>query len=111
MNGSLNTETIATKMLKCDLHGAIIEVVSSINKNNIGIKGILIFESRKTFNILTRANKLKTILKQGSIFKCEFPYGDMHINILGDNFIYKSAERTKVKYKTKYNLNLKLFKE
>ena len=111
MNGSVNAETIAAKMLKCDLHGAIIEVISSVNKNNIGIKGILIFESRKTFNILTTSNKIKTILKQGSIFKVDLPYGDMHINILGDNFIYKSAERTKVKYKTKYNLNLKLFNE
>jgi RNase P/RNase MRP subunit p29 len=111
MNGSVNAETISAKMLKCDLHGAIIEVVSSVNKNNIGIKGILIFESRKTFNILTTSNKIKTILKQGSIFKVDLPYGDMHINILGDNFIYKSAERTKVKYKTKYNLNLKLFNE
>jgi hypothetical protein len=53
-------------------------------------------------NVLT-ANSINEVL--------DLPYGDMHINILGDNFIYKSAERTKVKYKTKYNLNLKLFNE
>lgn len=108
MNKTMNVETISSKIVKCDLHGALIEVVNSVNKNNIGIKGIMLFESKKTFNILTQNNKIKTILKQGSIFKLNLPYGDIEVTILGDNFIYKSAERTKVKFKTKYNLNLNL---
>lgn len=108
MNKTLNVETINSKIVKCDLHGALIEVADSINRNNIGIKGIMLFESKKTFNILNQSNKIKTILKQGSIFKLHLPYGDIEVTILGDNFIYKSAERTKVKFKTKYNLNLNL---
>ena len=108
MNKGTNPDTISAKMTKCDLHGAIIEVINSVNKNNIGIKGIMLFESKKTFNILCTNNKLKTILKQGTIFSVRLPYGDIEVNIIGDNFMYKSAERTKVKYKTKYNLNLNL---
>ena len=108
MNKTMNVETISSKIVKCDLHGALIEVANSVNKNNIGIKGIMLFESKKTFNILTQNNKIKTILKQGSIFKLNLTYGDIEVTILGDNFIYKSAERTKVKFKTKYNLNLNL---
>ena len=103
LNGTLNEEIIAGKFLKADLHGSMIEVINSNNKNNIGIKGILIFESRRTFNILTKENKVKTILKPGSLF--EITFNNIEIQILGDNFLYKSAERTKAKYKIKYNLN------
>ena len=103
LNGTLNEEIIAGKFLKADLHGAMIEVINSNNKNNIGIKGILIFESRRTFNILTKENKVKTILKPGCLF--EITFNNIEIQILGDNFLYKSAERTKAKYKIRYTLN------
>ena len=43
MNNSTNDETILNKMLKADLHGAILTVVNATNKNNIGISGIVIF--------------------------------------------------------------------
>ena len=46
LNGTLNEEIIASKLLKADLHGSIIEVINSNNKNNIGIKGILLYESK-----------------------------------------------------------------
>ena len=103
LNGTLNEEIIASKLLKADLHGSIIEVINSNNKNNIGIKGILIYESKRTLNILTKENKVKTILKPGSLF--EITFNNIEIQILGDNFLYKSAERTKAKYKIRYNLN------
>ncbi len=103
LNGNLNPDSIALKILKADLHGSYIEVINSNNKNNIGIRGILIFESRRTFNILNKKNQIKTILKPGSLFQIYF--NDIQIQILGDNFLYKSAERTKAKYKIKFNLN------
>ena len=43
MNNSNNDDTILNKMLKADLHGAILTVINSTNKNNIGINGIVIF--------------------------------------------------------------------
>ena len=108
MNNSNNEETILNKMLKADLHGAILTVVNSTNKNNIGISGIVIFESRRTFNILNKKNEIKTILKNGCIFETEINNG-MKILIYGDNFIYKSAERTKIKFKPKFYFNSDLF--
>ena len=108
MNNSNNEETILNKMLKADLHGAILTVVNSTNKNNIGISGIVIFESRRTFNILNKKNEIKTILKNGCVFETEINNG-MKILIYGDNFIYKSAERTKIKFKPKFYFNSDLF--
>ena len=109
MNNTNNQETILNKMLKVDLHGAILTVINSTNKNNIGISGIVIFESRRTFNILTKKNEIKTILKQGCIFETLLQFNNMKILIYGDNFIFKSAERTKIKFKTKYYFNMDLF--
>ena len=109
MNNTTNEENILSKMLKADFHGAIFTVVNSTNKNNIGISGIVIFESRRTFNILNKKNEIKTILKNGCVFETEINYNGMKILIYGDNFIYKSAERTKIKFKPKFYFNTDLF--
>ena len=98
MNNTNNKENILEKILKADLHGAILTVINSTNKNNIGISGIVLFESRRTFNILTKKNEIKTILKQGCIFETMLEFNKMKILIYGENFIYKSAERTKVRF-------------
>ena len=105
MNNTNNQETILNKMLKVDLHGAILTVINSTNKNNIELSGIVIFESRRTFNILTKKNEIKTILKQGCIFETLLQFNNMKILIYGDNFIFKSAERTKIKFKPKFYFN------
>ena len=108
MNNSNNDDTILNKILKADLHGAILTVINSTNKNNIGINGIVIFESKRTFNLLNKKNEIKTILKNGSVFEIEINNG-IKILIYGDNFIFKSAERTKIKFKPKFYFNMDLF--
>ena len=105
LNNNLKEETIANKMLKADLHGAVIKVINSTNKNNINLEGIVIFESRRTFNVVNKRNQVKTLLKSGNVFSVKLGIADYHIEIIGDNFIYKSSERTKVKFKHKYNFN------
>ena len=109
MNNTNNKENILEKILKADFHGAILTVINSTNKNNIGISGIVLFESRRTFNIITKKNEIKTILKQGCIFETLLEFNKMNILIYGENFIYKSAERTKVKFKPKFYFNMDLF--
>lgn len=109
MNGTKNSEIILGKMLKADLHGAILTVVNSTNKNNLGISGINVFESKRTFNLLNEKNEIKTILKQGNVFETILDYNNYKILIHGGNFIFKSAERTKIKFKPKYYLNDNLF--
>ena len=109
MNNSNNEENILSKILKADLHGAILTVINSTNKNNIGISGIVLFESRRTFNLLNKKNEIKTIIKNGCVFETEMKYNGMKIIIYGDNFIYKSAERTKIKFKPKFYFNSEIF--
>ena len=108
LNNTQNSEIISQKLLKCDLHGSIISVYSSNNKNNIGLNGIVIYESKRTFNIITKKDSIKILLKTGNIFEIEIPNNNNKIikaKIIGDNFLFRSAERTKIKFKSHFSLN------
>jgi RNase P/RNase MRP subunit p29 len=48
-------------------------------------------------------------LKAGSVFEVRLPagtHGGYAVRIWGDNIIYVGSERTKVRFKEKYNLDL-----
>lgn len=100
LNKAQQPDTIFNKMLKADFHGAIIEISDSKNKNQIGIKGIVLLETKRSFVIITQTNKVKTLLKKGSVFRIDLDYTS--VKIIGDNFMYKAIERTKTKFKNKY---------
>jgi ribonuclease P protein subunit POP4 len=103
LNNVQQADTIYNKILKADLHGSVIEVMESNNKNQIGIIGIVILETRRSFVIINRNDKIKTILKKGSTFRINLGY--TAVKIIGDNFMYKAVERSKTKFKNKYVLN------
>ena len=46
------------------------------------------------------------LLKKGSIFLIQYDDGK-YLKIIGDKFIFKSAERTKIKFKEKFTLHIK----
>lgn len=115
-------DAILGKLLKADMTGALLKVIDSVNKNNINIMGYVVFESKNCF-LICRKNKkdrLYKVCKKGSIFKLylynEKAALDNRINqslnnssntqeilysftLIGDNFDYKSTERTKAKFK------------
>lgn len=107
-----NYEGYHSKLLRADYHGAYLIVYKSRNSNNIGIKGIVILETKHAFLIITIKNEVKTIIKDGTIFK--LPLFDclllneeevinkdesLYIFINGSGFLYKATERTKAKFK------------
>jgi RNase P/RNase MRP subunit p29 len=100
LNNATQPDTIYNKILKADLHGSIIQVIESKNSNQVGIEGIVLLETKRAFVIITKANKVKVILKKGSRFRLDLQY--TAVKIIGDNFMYKAVERTKAKYKNKY---------
>lgn len=104
LNNTNQADTIYSKMVKADLHGAKLEIVQSSNKNQIGVSGIVMLETRRCFVVLTNYNKIKTLLKKGSVFRVAIYLNNQSVDIVGDNFMYKAVERTKAKYKTKYIL-------
>jgi ribonuclease P protein subunit POP4 len=56
-----NEAMIYGKLLKADLHGAIVTVVQSKCPSNIGISGIIAKDTESTFCLITKANGMKGI--------------------------------------------------
>lgn len=61
-------DQLAQCFLNADLHGAIILVVHCKIVAHIGIRGIMVRETKETFGIITEENKFKVVPKQLSVF-------------------------------------------
>ncbi|CAD5223917.1 unnamed protein product [Bursaphelenchus okinawaensis] len=70
------------RLVKLDYHGSILMVTSADNPSMIGLNGIVVYESKKTFQLVTRKNKLIVIPKQGSVF--QFVFANKVHTIFGD---------------------------
>ena len=115
-------------MLKADFHGAVITVVRSTIPTTIGIRGILLQETYRSFKIITEANKLVSassfslhvsflssllfmrldflaaLSKAHSIFS--FAFGSVVVRLYGDQLIMRAAERTVKKFKQRNSIEL-----
>lgn len=58
--GCKHWEMLMTSLYKCDFHGAHIKVVSSKCCSYILVKGVIILETKNTFQIIGVDNKLKS---------------------------------------------------
>jgi len=117
----------AAKLASADFHGAEVEVVRSGCVSRVGIKGIVIKDSRFAFEIITPKNNIKTVPKEGTIFRIEVPAKDDEKNapgqdeqqkqdgkvgdsgtgkfvfeLHGEQFRYRPADRATKKFKTHF---------
>ena len=63
----------ASKLCASDFHGAELEVVRSRCVSRIGVKGIVVKDSRFTFEIVTKDDGVKMVPKEHTIFRFEIP--------------------------------------
>lgn len=121
-------EGAAAKLASADFHGAGVEVVRSGCVSRVGIKGIVIKDSRFAFEIITRKNRLKLVPKEGTVFRFEVPVpapkaggegvsegqpdgGDgqpsqMIFEIHGEQFQFRSADRASRKFRSHFSKKL-----
>ncbi|VDO99283.1 unnamed protein product [Soboliphyme baturini] len=85
--------------LKADYHGCLMRVSHARNATQIGISGMVIMETRLTFMILTKKNRVVTIPKAGSVF--QFLFDDKLFTVIGDNFFGTAAGRVQRKFKSR----------
>lgn len=62
-----------SKLVSADFHGAEIEVVRSRCATRVGLKGIVVRDSKFTFVIVTEKDEMKTIPKEHTIFRFTVP--------------------------------------
>lgn len=112
-------EGAAAKLASADFHGAGVEVVRSGCVSRVGIKGIVIKDSKFAFEIITRKNRLKLVPKEGTVFRFEVPVpvskatGDgseeqssMIFEIHGEQFQFRSADRSSRKFRSHFSKKL-----
>ncbi|KAJ7703943.1 Rof/RNase P-like protein [Mycena rosella] len=123
------------KLLKADFNGSMMTVHQSKNIAILGISGIVIQETEGTFKVVTKENKVKVLPKQNSIFTFAVPVystlpathnataplpipepGDslhtvldaahVRIELHGNQFCFRSADRAGRKFKAKESIEL-----
>lgn len=104
---NLNAETALMRLSMADYNGSRLRVTHSKNKNMLGIEGIVIWDSQKTFIMVTKGklvDELKSIPKRGTVFGFRIPLNEeeaLEYSILGDRFKYRSVDRANRKFKAR----------
>ncbi|VDK64906.1 unnamed protein product [Anisakis simplex] len=72
------------RILKVDFHGSLLMVSDADNPSQIGLHGIVARETRQTFQLITKDDRLIVIPKQGTVFR--FVFEGKVYTIYGDAF-------------------------
>lgn len=94
-----NEAQILQKILKADLHGAIISVVSAKCENYEGISGIILRETKNCLRLVTKNDRILTIPKENCVFLLDFP--EKPVKIFGKALCCRPADRVKKLLKMK----------
>lgn len=61
-------------LVSADYHGALVEVVRSRCISRVALKGIVVKDTKFTFEVVTKADAVKTIPKEHTVFRFEVPF-------------------------------------
>lgn len=61
-------------LVSADYHGALVEVVRSRCVSRVGLKGIVVKDTKFTFEIVTEKDVVKTVPKEHTVFRFEVPF-------------------------------------
>ncbi|KJH51195.1 hypothetical protein DICVIV_02657 [Dictyocaulus viviparus] len=75
------------RLLKADYHGALVLVAEAHNTTMIGIVGIIVLETRQTFQLITKEDKYLVIPKQGTVL--QFVFDGRIFTLFCDGMRYK----------------------
>jgi len=98
-------------LASADYHGAMMEVVRSRCSSRVGMSGIVVKDTKFTFEIVTKENIVKTCPKEHTVFKLKLPFEDegkrpLEFEILGSMFQQKAPDRANKKYRLHLDMDL-----
>lgn len=113
----------AAKLCSADYHGAEVEVVRSRCVSRVGVRGIVVKDSKFTFEVITKKDEVKTVPKEHTIFRFMVPQPedpavpkdaeadpalptDLVFELHGDQFIHRAADRATRKFKPHFLKNI-----
>lgn len=91
-------------LASADYHGALVEVVKSRCSSRVGMTGIVVKDTKFTFEIVTRENVVKTCPKEHTMFQLQVPFEDegkrpLEFEILGSMFQQRAPDRANKKFR------------
>jgi ribonuclease P protein subunit POP4 len=102
-------------LASADFHGAVLEVVRSRCVSRVGLKGIVVRDTKFTFDIITKENTMKSIPKEHTVFRVEIPLPTKEgeetpkplvFDILGEQFQARAPDRANKKFRMHYQPDL-----
>ncbi|KAI7505701.1 RNase P/MRP, p29 subunit [Hortaea werneckii] len=63
-------------LVSADYHGALLEVTRSRCLSRVGVKGIVVKDTKFTFEVVTMRDEVKVLPKEHSVFRFEVPLDD-----------------------------------
>ena len=69
------TGVAAAKLASADYHGALVEVSRSRCASRVGVRGIVVKDTKYTFEVITQVNEIKVLPKEHTVFRFEVPEG------------------------------------
>jgi ribonuclease P protein subunit POP4 len=91
-----------------DLHGAMVEVVRSRCVSRVGLKGIVVRDTKFVFEVVTKGDVIKTVPKEHTIFSIGIPFVEQEsqqaqkplvFEIHGEHFQRTAPDRAKKSFK------------
>ncbi|KAJ6078857.1 hypothetical protein N7467_008610 [Penicillium canescens] len=71
--GPVSALVHGSKLVSADYHGAEVEVVRSSCSGRVGVRGIVVRDTKFTFVLVTERDEMKTIPKEQTIFRFTVP--------------------------------------
>ncbi|PGG95267.1 hypothetical protein AJ79_10156 [Helicocarpus griseus UAMH5409] len=107
----INPLVHGSQLASADFHGAELEIVRSRCVSRVGVKGIVVRDSKFTFVVVTEKDEVKTIPKEHTVFRFEIPpprsentetnvnKKNLTFELHGSQFENRSVDRANKKFK------------
>ncbi|KAM0721823.1 hypothetical protein Q7P37_002748 [Cladosporium fusiforme] len=91
-------------LASADYHGAMVEVVRSRCSSRVGLTGIVVKDTKFTFEIVTKGDVVKTCPKEHTVFRLKVPLEEegkrpLEFEILGSMFEQRAPDRANKKFR------------
>nr|SVE79837.1 EOG090X0GV5 [Daphnia magna]SVE82248.1 EOG090X0GV5 [Daphnia magna] len=99
-----NKDLLYQRIAKADYHGCLLMVTRSKCPSYIGAKGIIVLETKNTFQIICEDDQLRIIPKRDSVFT--FNVSKWTFTLFGSHMNIRPSERAARKFKSKPTIDL-----
>ncbi|KAJ2811574.1 RNase P/RNase MRP complex subunit [Coemansia furcata] len=103
--GDKKGEQMLGRVMRADMHGALLSVTRAKCPNYVGMRGIVAQETKNVFRIITPDDRLLVVPKAHCVFMVELPSQERCL-IYGNQFVFRASDRASKKFKPKPSIDL-----